>query len=597
MKINVIHHNYSNSIMLDAETLSYICKRFKSKPKVEHINIQNYTCPEATINIFLESVNFSFIRRAKYNIFIPNHHYFSKNWLDFLPSFDMILCKTKYCYEVFKDYVPPDKIKCIRWRSPDISMNNIEKEEKDWLVMYTDHHYTDVQKLIDVWELHYPTLNILCSGVPKNSIKKRNLANIVYLENYTSSKFELLFNTCPIHFILDQIDNFNHYANQTMLVGSVPVVLNKGPILETVDKENCFYIKSSKKKIKNFLGSKYTFSVEDLKNTIEKIINTSDTTIEIMGNNCKAFANKNQTQTINTIMDPFEAIFKKTINIKFNKKEYSDSDLPSLSIITDYRSTKKMFKLPILNYTSTDYPKDKLEWIIIDNKQGEESIENMLPPKEIRDTYNIKYFNVDKKMTIGAKKNLAVENASNDVIMCMEDDYFFYEDGIKKMIIELLRSEKKCIGCSVIGAFHITRYISLILSMDMMDHYYNRLHTGTLCFYKTFWENNKFDDVDFGEIKPLIEHRLIDFSEISWDEKCVSLIYSKNEMYKKVPDNQEPNGCHYKFSKKVFEFVCSLDEENKKTEDDTPEKTGDENNLNSVDSDTEIINNTNIKEI
>ena len=29
----------------------------------------------------------------------------------------------------------------------------------------------------------------------------------------------------------------------------------------------------------------------------------------------------------------------------------------------------------------------------------------------------------------------------------------------------------------------------------------------------------------------------------------------------KIPQHQSPNGCHYKFSKKVYEFIVSLDKE------------------------------------
>ena len=37
-----------------------------------------------------------------------------------------------------------------------------------------------------------------------------------------------------------------------------------------------------------------------------------------------------------------------------------------------------------------------------------------------------------------------------------------------------------------------------------------------------------------------------------------------------IDEKQEPNGCHFKFSKKVFEFVCSLDGK-KITTDPIPE--------------------------
>ena len=78
MKINIIHSQFSNSVMNDAEVLNFLFKRQKDKTELAHINIDNYTCPKAKINIFLEKINYSFINNASYNIFIPNQQFFSK---------------------------------------------------------------------------------------------------------------------------------------------------------------------------------------------------------------------------------------------------------------------------------------------------------------------------------------------------------------------------------------------------------------------------------------------------------------------------------------------------------------------------------------
>ena len=64
MKVNIIHSQHSNNIMCDAEVMNYMLKRFKEKPKISHINVNNYTCPKAQINIFIESITYSFIRKA-----------------------------------------------------------------------------------------------------------------------------------------------------------------------------------------------------------------------------------------------------------------------------------------------------------------------------------------------------------------------------------------------------------------------------------------------------------------------------------------------------------------------------------------------------
>ena len=166
-----------------------------------------------------------------------------------LESIDLVFCKTKYCYEVFKDLVEPERIKNIGWRSTDISNHRLDKTREDWLALYNDHNYQDIQKLIDIWQLDYPTLNIVFSGVPKTGLTKRNLANIMYIETIDPGKYENLFNSCLIHVCLDTIDNFNHNVNQCMLSGNVPICINKGPITELLYEDNYFALTLVKKRI------------------------------------------------------------------------------------------------------------------------------------------------------------------------------------------------------------------------------------------------------------------------------------------------------------------------------------------------------------
>ena len=58
---------------------------------------------------------------------------------------------------------------------------------------------------------------------------------------------------------------------------------------------------------------------------------------------------------------------------------------------------------------------------------------------------------------------------------------------------------------------------------------------------------------------PMLANRFKEYGEYSWDNKFVGLIYSGNTGKWTVPENQEPNGCHYRFSKNVYEFIVGLD--------------------------------------
>ena len=56
--------------------------------------------------------------------------------------------------------------------------------------------------------------------------------------------------------------------------------------------------------------------------------------------------------------------------------EIYEEELPRVSIITPTYNKRKFFKLAIRNFQKADYPKDKIEWIIVDD--GEEEIKDLL---------------------------------------------------------------------------------------------------------------------------------------------------------------------------------------------------------------------------
>ena len=121
---------------------------------------------------------------------------------------------------------------------------------------------------------------------------------------------------------------------------------------------------------------------------------------------------------------------------------------------------KKFFSLAILNYNSFDYPREKLEWIIVDDSDSDNSVESLLPIEAARAKYNISYVRLDERTTIGEKRNIAIKKAKNNIIVCMDDDDYYYPESIRTRV-ELLvgfhsKNENiKCVGCGTFAAFEI----------------------------------------------------------------------------------------------------------------------------------------------
>ena len=100
MKLNLIFSNQNS--LIDAQLIELQLKNISEKNVVQYVNSVHYQSPQTDVNIFFDSINFNLLRKANYNIFIPNLNIISKHESEFLPFFDLILVKTKYAYDVFK---------------------------------------------------------------------------------------------------------------------------------------------------------------------------------------------------------------------------------------------------------------------------------------------------------------------------------------------------------------------------------------------------------------------------------------------------------------------------------------------------------------
>ena len=156
----------------------------------------------------------------------------------------------------------------------------------------------------------------------------------------------------------------------------------------------------------------------------------------------------------------FVAINKLKLNQEENgdlslyiKKNYDDEDLPHISIVTPTKNRKKIFELAIHNFQSFDYPRDKLEWVIVDDSDNGDNLVDILP-KDSRIRY-IK-INISKQIGIGTKRNLCIKYAKYDYIMQMDDDDYYYPTAIRSMAEVLLDNPQyDVVCCSTIYCYNV----------------------------------------------------------------------------------------------------------------------------------------------
>jgi len=586
IKVNLITYNNQYGLTNDLRLLGRLLKKhFKDRVEIKIIDFYHYRAPHADINIFLETVSKILFKYALVNVLIPNQEWFYRNWLPYLEEIDRVYVKTDYANNIFSSRLSSrkDDVKFIGWRSLDRKQPEPKKGKKGKQEPRMDYnHFLHVcgrskhkqtQQMVDYWDESYPKLTILYS--PKDvELVKRDLSNIEYLtERLSEDDLDNLMNKAGVHLCCSETEGYGHYIHEAKACGAVVVTTNAPPMMNFVTEETGYKVKTcAKKLLKKQLGSKYVLDQEDFKRTIEEIIKTDVKILRQKGENARDSFLRDAKIFDQTFKENMTELFSYATDkrlahqskLEAEKKEMEemlkDENLPAISIITPTYNRRHLFKIPMANFLNFNYPKDKVEWVIVDD--GPTKVKDLLESSpDHKDDPRIKYYTLDEKKPIGYKRNYCIEKATNPYIVCMDDDDYYPPNSLKLRILELLKSGKDCVTCSSIGCFEINKYVSMVNVPPHRLAFSERISEASLCFKKSFWEVQKFrDQSTISEAKEFLAGRENQTYEMNWEGVLVALLHNRNTSDKIIID-QSPNGCHYGWTDELFLFITSLDTE------------------------------------
>jgi glycosyltransferase involved in cell wall biosynthesis len=231
-------------------------------------------------------------------------------------------------------------------------------------------------------------------------------------------------------------------------------------------------------------------------------------------------------------------------------------DFPTVSVVTLLHNRPKFFPLAVMNYLGTDYPRSKLEWIIVDDSSPENRVTDALP----KDDDSIHYYCFDSKMTIAEKRNIGVTKANHDIIAFMDDDDIYQPRHLLVRLAYLTHYNKQCSYASAIGCFHIGKLISTMNVPPLQYPPEYRCSEATLTFTRRFWEARPFEEKDsHNEGRHFLQSRYSDCVEVPFKPIIVSLLHSGNISNRAKNIGDTPNGCHFGLSDDLFKFITSLE--------------------------------------
>ena len=584
MKVNCISYDSVSHIQTDMESIHYMFRKCKDKLDVKSVNGNHFKCDPASINIFINMINPCLLKYAKVNLVLLDPSEFQTNMIYTLKDVDGILVKTKYAYDIissecirqgiFSKNDLRNKIHLTQWRSPDLSTKTVKNKDRVLLFCQnaTSPVYMDIVKL---WKHEYPQLFIVNGNTNRfcsNRDKTVDYPRVEFLDSIENDKFHNLFNESVYHICVDESSSFAHMTNQAKLVGSIPIGCKSGGRAELLNKDFSFILGGKrKKKISHKLGASFITKLDTLTEVMEEIINTSDKSIEFMMRSAFIDAMRYQKESEDLFLSVIKTYVIQARNSKKTIRHTLTTDeLPSVSIITSTYNRKRIFPLAIYNYNTLNYPRDKLEWIIIDDSEKEQCVEDQLPSENNREKYNIKYVSLQERKTIAEKRHIGVQMATNDFVLLMDDDDYFYPDMLTNRMNEFSNIKrdhdyKQVMGFTILGCFDIERYVSWINVSNGTDRLSDRVAVSSLLFERSFYnDSRKFNiESECDGLDTFLNGNESAFVEQSWENNFVSISHKNCINGKHTLENQDANGCHFGFSKKLFEFIIELFKEPK----------------------------------
>jgi hypothetical protein len=107
--------------------------------------------------------------------------------------------------------------------------------------------------------------------------------------------------------------------------------------------------------------------------------------------------------------------------------------------------------------------------------------------------------------------------------------------------------------------YHINKYISAINVPPLNLAPCERISEATLCFARSFWEAKPFPKlINVAEGEDFLRGREQNTVEIPPDGVIVSFLHGRNFTSRRVPENTDPNGCHYGFSDEYFTMISLI---------------------------------------
>ena len=232
--------------------------------------------------------------------------------------------------------------------------------------------------------------------------------------------------------------------------------------------------------------------------------------------------------------------------------DIADADLPGVTVITPTYNRRKLFALAERNFTTQNYPKERLQWVILDDSDDPDlSIDDLVPDLGTLEdgTPRVVYIKLERgsdPVSVAYKRNVGVKTAKYDYIVHMDDDDYYPPSSVLvrvKLLVKYGESQDsddgddagahkstkshvpiRCVGCSSVGVYDLIHDASSISTDGTLA-----LSEASMAYTRSFWETRNFNDFDRkGEYFNFIRDRFDEIMNVPYSFVIYALTHKTN---------------------------------------------------------------------
>ena len=548
------------------------------------------------INIHLEIPIFSAISWAHTNVMLVNPEQWSYSYDAYVHAFDALIFRDPIAASTFKEDfakkgIPTDNIYVVPWTAS-WQVKDIKKTVKTGgsdlgfvcFIAGSTSKYEYVKKLLPAWKKSDPILTIYTTRADfAEELKKVNgEANItVKCEDLDLETRYRLMNLYRGHLVCSQGEAFGYAAANAEVAGAF-TIMNSLPVFKDTYGASNLAVSwisntyDASDKVRYSIASPSSQLREELDKAFAMFYSANFNELYKVR---QELSGKRFIKTCNEFLPILQQLYSAIRERRPKKGNYIcppviSTDYPPITVITPTYNRKKLFEITFHNLLLTDYPKDKIEWIVIEDdgktEKTEGNLQNMVGESIMSFQVQIpeikmKYIPIQGRMTIGEKRNIGVENASNDIILFMDDDDHYPETSFRRRVAWLTKGTKRgVIGraniacCTTLALYDLKRGISAVNVPPYDIPFAQRISEATLTFRKSAWLERKFPNVSLAEGEDWAAGREDQVIEIPPQQIIVAFTHGTNQSTRRIPPTDQKPSCFWHFPQEYLVFIHGL---------------------------------------